>query len=267
MTTGLRVDVYERIATITLDRPARRNAFTRAMGRGLGALYAELDADPAVRVIVLTGAGSAFCVGADLGGGEDTFAEPEADFTASPVSPAAFEIDTPVVAAVNGHAIGIGLTIAMQTDIRLVATEAKYAVPQVRLGVMPDAMAHWTIPRIAGQAVAADILLTGRTFDGDEAVRLGLASRALPAEQVLPAALETARTIAARVAPRSAQLTKRLLWDTAAHGLDPIEVARRETAGHLEVMGGADAAEGVRALLERRIPRWTDDQATDRKDP
>lgn len=261
MRPGLRVEIDGRVATITLDRPERRNAITRAMARGLGEVYAELDADPAVRAIVLTGAGPAFCAGADLGGGEDTFVAPDEEFTASPVRPAAFEIATPVIAAINGHAIGIGLTLAMQTDIRLVAADAKYAIPQVRLGVMPDAVAHWTIPHIAGQAVAADVLLTGRTFDGHEAVRLGLASRVLPAAEVLPAATAIARTIATYVAPRSAQLTKRLLWDVAVDGLDPAAVADRETTGHREVMGGADAAEGVRAMLERRTPRWAADRS------
>lgn len=258
---GLQLAITDRVAVITLDRPGRRNAFTREMGRGLGALYAALGADRGVRAIVLTGAGDAFCAGADLGGGEDTFAAPETEeFTASPIRPAAFEIDIPVIAAINGHAIGIGMTLAMQADIRIVAADAKYAIPQVRLGVMPDAMANWTVPRAAGQAVAADILLTGRTFDGAEAVALGLASRVLPAEQVLDAAMDIARTIAADVAPASARLTKRLLWDQATESLGPAEVAERETAGHHELMGTPDAAEGVRAMLERRTPRWADDE-------
>ncbi|MGN5237466.1 enoyl-CoA hydratase/isomerase family protein [Rhodococcus sp. SJ-3] len=257
MVTGVLSEVRDGIAIITLDRPRHRNAFTGDMGRRLGALYREFDADDDVRVIVLTGTPPAFCAGADLTAGADTFAEAGAGFTASPVDPPAFRLRTPVIAAMNGHAIGIGLTIAMQADIRIAADDAKYAIPQVRRGVIPDAMSHWTVQQIAGLAAAADILLTGRTFDGQEAARLGIASRSLPAGEVLPAALEIARDIAVNVAPMSAALSKRLLWDTAMNGFTPEEVADHETELHHRVMGGEDAAEGVRAFLERRLPLWT----------
>lgn len=254
----LRVEIDGGVAVVTLDRPERRNAFTSAMGRALGQVYRDLDADDEVRVLVLTGAAPAFCAGADLAGGGDTFASPDsAAFSASPVDPPAFALRKPVIAAVNGHAIGIGMTLAMQADIRIVAADARYAIPQVRLGVLPDAMAHWTVARVAGMAVAADILLSGRTFDGHEACRLGLASRCLPAAEVLPAALDLARDMAVNVAPMSAALSKRLLWDTAIHGFQPARVAELETELHLRVMGRPDAAEGVRALLEHRHPVWS----------
>ncbi len=204
------IEIDGGVAVLTLNRPETRNAFTGDMGRRLGDLYGELDADDAVRAVVLTGTPPAFCAGADLTPQGETFASPtDSGFSASPVDPAPFEIRKPVIAAVNGHAIGIGLTLAMQADIRIVADDAKYAIPQVRRGVVPDMMSHWTVARVAGLAVAADVLLTGRTFDGPEAVRLGLASRSLPADQVLPAALATARDIATNVAPMSAALSKR----------------------------------------------------------
>lgn len=154
------------------------------------------------------------CAGADMSADESPFVSPsdtpggDTAFTASPTDPAAFELRTPVIAAVNGHAIGIGLTIALQADIRIMATDAKYAVAQVRRGVIPDCMAHWTLPRIAGMAVAADLLLTGRTFGGPEAARLGIATRCLPADEVLDDALSIARDIAVHVAPMSAALSK-----------------------------------------------------------
>ncbi|MGF7122409.1 MULTISPECIES: enoyl-CoA hydratase/isomerase family protein [unclassified Rhodococcus (in: high G+C Gram-positive bacteria)] len=261
------VEIVDGVAVLTLDRPQQRNAFTGAMGRTLGDLYRALDADDDVRVLVLTGTPPAFCAGADLTAGTDTFAAPTHDgFSASPVNPPAFDLRKPVIAAVNGHAIGIGLTLAMQADIRIVADDAKYAIPQVRRGVVPDAMSHWTVPRAAGMAAAAEILLTGRTFDGPEAVRLGIASRSLPADEVLPAALAMARDIATNVAPMSAALSKRLLWDTARYGFSPERVAEFETELHHRVMGSADASEGVRAFLDRRDPDWSARVSTDWKE-
>src|ERR1700739_3253854 len=164
------------------------------MGRVLSQAYRDCDADDGVRAIVLTGAGDTFCVGADFSGGAAPFGSPEENspFSASPIDPAAFELRTPVIAAVNGHAIGIGLTIALQADIRVVAEDAKYAVAQVRRGVIPDCMAHWTLPHLAGAAAAAEVLLTGRTFDGAEAVALGIATRAVPAGEVFNHAMAIA---------------------------------------------------------------------------
>lgn len=229
------------------------------MGQLLSQAYLDCDQDDAVRAIVLTGAGDAFCAGADLAAPTSPFDAPgtEDEFTASPITPAAFELSTPVIAAVNGHAIGIGLTIALQTDIRIMAADAKYAVPQVRRGVVPDCMSHWTLPRLAGTAGAADVLLTGRTFDGHEAARMGIATRCLPATEVLDHALSIARDIAVNVAPTSAALTKRLLWDTVINGYTPRQVADLETQLHHRVMGSPDAREGVEAFLQRRAPRWS----------
>src|SRR5690349_3767506 len=134
------------------------------MGDELGDAYARSDRDDSVRAVVLTGAGRAFCAGADFERGADTFAAPTAsrEFTASPISPRAWEVRKPVIAAINGHAIGIGFTIPMQCDIRFVAEDAKLGFVHVRRGVIPDAHSHWTVPRAAGFAVAAELLLTGR---------------------------------------------------------------------------------------------------------
>jgi len=243
------------VAVVTLHRPERRNAFSSTMGRELGEAYRLCDTDDDVRVVVLTGTPPAFCAGADLSSGGATFGRPDpATFSAAAVDPPAWRIRKPVIAAVNGHAIGLGLTLALQCDLRFVAEDAKYGVVQVRRGVMPDAYSHWTLPRIAGLAGAADILLTGRTFDGHEAQRLGIASRCLPAEEVLPAALEVARDMAVNTAPLSVALSKRLLW--SSFGLDAAEVGRLETLLHCHIMGRADAREGVAAFLERRDPEW-----------
>jgi enoyl-CoA hydratase/carnithine racemase len=257
----LRFEVDDGVATLTLDRPERLNAYSGAMGRELGAAYRECDRNDAIRAVVLTGAGRAFCAGADLSPGDATFGAPGEGFSAAAVDPPAWELRKPVIAAVNGHAVGLGLTLALQCDLRIVALDGKYGVVQVRRGVMPDAYAHWTLPRIVGLSRAAEILLTGRSFRGEEAVRLGIASRALPAAEVLPACLEIAHDIAVNTAPLSVAFSKRLLWQSFA--LDPREVGRLETQLHLHLMGKPDASEGVSAYLERRPPRWRQSPSRD----
>jgi enoyl-CoA hydratase/carnithine racemase len=254
--TDVTVTVEDRVAVVTLDRPEQRNAFTGAMGESLGRAYRRCDEDDTVRVVVVTGAGRAFCAGADLAPAGDTFAAPAGRaFTSSPVQPPAFRVRKPVVAAVNGHAIGIGLTLAMQCDLRILALGATYGFVHVRRGVIPDAHAHWTVPRAVGFARAADLLLTGRHFTAEEALALGLASRVLPADEVLPAALALAHDLAVHTAPLSVAISKALLW--ASPALDADEADRLETAMHRHVMGRADAREGVLAFLERRDPEWT----------
>ena len=185
--------------------------------------------------------------------GERTFAAPGPGFSAAGVDVPAWSLSKPVIAAVNGHALGLGLTLALQCDIRIFAADAQYGVVQVRRGVVGDAYAHWVLPRLVGLANAAEILLTGATFDGQRAVALGLGSRVLDAAEVLPAALELAHDIAANTAPMSVAASKRLLWDS--FDLDRAAVGARETEIHLQLMGHDDAREGVRAHLERRPPR------------
>ena len=157
MNEDLRFELDAGVATITLQRPEQDNAFSHQMGVGLSAAYRRCDEDDAVRAVVLTGAGRCFCVGADLSAGAATFERQEsADFSAAAIDPPAFAIRKPVIAAVNGHAIGLGFTLALQCDIRILARDAKYGVVQVRRGVMPDAYAHFTLPRIAGVSMAAN---------------------------------------------------------------------------------------------------------------
>jgi enoyl-CoA hydratase/carnithine racemase len=253
------VDVDAGVAVLTLNRPEHLNAYTADMGRLLSQAYRDCDEDDDVRAIVVTGAGRAFCVGADFSGSASPFDAPADDtaFSASPINPAAFELRKPVIAAVNGHAIGIGLTMALQADVRIVAEDAKYGVVQVRRGVIPDCMSHWTLAQLTNLGVAAEVLLTGRTFSGGEAIAFGIANKALPAAQVLDAAVAMARDIATNVAPMSAALCKRLLWDTAVNGYTPRQVASLETQLHHRVMGTDDAREGVAAFFDRRSPTFT----------
>jgi enoyl-CoA hydratase/carnithine racemase len=259
MSPDLTVAISDGVAVLTLNRPDHLNAYTGEMGTLLGQAYRSCDEDDDVRAIVLTGAGQAFCAGADFSGGANPFGSrgDAARFSASPIDPAAFELRTPVIAALNGHAIGIGLTLALQADIRIVAADAKYGVVQVRRGVIGDCMSHWILPRLASAAVAAEMLLTGRICDGIEAVARGIATRAVPSGDVVDHAMEIARDIAVNVAPMSAALSKRLLWESLNNGYSAREVAWMETQLHHRVMGRDDAREGVAAFLGRRAPRWS----------
>jgi enoyl-CoA hydratase/carnithine racemase len=243
------------VATITLNRPERRNAVGDGMREELADAYRSCDRDDGVRAVVLTGTPPAFCAGADLAAGEDTFAEPGSGFSAAGVDVPAWTLSKPVIAAVNGHAIGLGLTLALQCDMRFFAADARYGVVQVRRGVVGDAYSHWVLPRLVGIANAAEILLTGATFDGHRAVELGLGSRVFDADEVLPAALEVAHDIATNTAPMSVAASKRLLWDS--FDLDRAAVGRRETEIHLAVMAHDDAKEGVRAFQAGRPPEWS----------
>lgn len=251
--TAVRVEVDDAgVAVLTLDGPERLNAFSGQTAAELSAAYRRCDADDSVRAVVLTGAGRAFCAGADMSAPARSFDTPPDGFTASPVQPPAWRVRKLVIAALNGPAIGIGLTLALQCDVRLVAEDAKLAIPQVRRGMIGDCGVHYTLRHAVGLAVAADVLLTGRTFTGREAADLGIASRALPAEEVLPAALALARDVAVNANPASVAYSKRLLWAD----LNADAVAAEETTVHLKLMGGPDAAEGPAAWRERRPPRW-----------
>jgi enoyl-CoA hydratase/carnithine racemase len=198
----------------------------------LHAALAAVAADRSCRAVVLTGAGRAFCSGADLSPGSDPFAAPGAEFSASPVDPPAFRVGKLVVAAVNGPAIGIGFTLALQADVVIVAEDARLAVPQVRLGMLGDAHSHWTVRRVAGQAAAADLLLTGRAITGREAAERGIVAHALPGREVLPAALALARDVAAHANPESVALSKQILWSD----LDADGTAAAETRAHRRLM-------------------------------
>ena len=246
----------EGVATITLHRPEVRNAFNGELGSALSDALQRCDADDEVRTVVITGTPPAFCAGADLRAGADTFAQrDESSFSASPLTTLPWQVRKPVIAAVNGHAIGIGLTLTLQCDVRFFATDASYGVVQVRRGVVGDALSHWTLPRLIGMGNAADILLSGRTFDGHEAARLGLCSQVLPNNEVLPTALDYARDIAANTAPLSVAASKSMLWQSLE--CTPAEMEALETRYHHLLMGAPDAREGALSFLEKRPPQWT----------
>ncbi|MEE2703441.1 MAG: enoyl-CoA hydratase-related protein [Myxococcota bacterium] len=252
------LDVQDRVATITLNRPERMNAWNQQMAAELSDALHECNDRDEVRAVVLTGAGRAFCAGADLTGGGGTFSGRERREEAAPKEAAPrifpYQIDKPVIAAINGHAIGVGITYPMTCDIRFVAEDAKLQFAFVRRGVIPELASHTILARVAGLSNAADLLLSGRQIRGTEAAELGLATKALPAEEVLPAALERARDIAENAAPASVAIAKRLLWE----GIDATvpEMQRREAPLFAWAGNQPDAKEGVVSFLERRKPEW-----------
>jgi len=252
----IRFDVAERVATVTLNRPERMNAFVPLMGDELGDAMARCDEDDGIRAVVVTGAGRAFCAGADLGAGDRSFdsgREPAPSRRERrPLEP--WQVRKPVIAAINGHAIGVGITYAMQCDIRFVAQDAKIAFAFVRRGVIPELASHAMLPRIVGFSRAADLLLSGRTVLGTEAADLGLASRSLPATEVLAHALDYAHDLASNTAPVSVAAAKRLLWE-GINSTVP-EMHRREDALFRQVGREADAVEGVMSFVEKRAPAW-----------
>jgi len=246
------------VAVLTLDRPEHLNTFTGAMGAELEAAYRRCDEDDAVRAVVLTGAGRAFCAGADFSGGAEVFAAPEGGgegFRSDPFTFHAWDVRKPDIAAINGHAVGIGLTLALQCDLRYVAASAKLGIVQTRRGILPDLRSHWTLPRLVGHGRATELLLTGRMFSGAEAAEWGVALEALAdGGATLDRALEVARDIAVNVAPRSVAASKAILWRSPAPDADEVDALER--AVHVALMGSPDTNEGVRAWVEKRDPHW-----------
>ncbi|MFM7746094.1 MAG: enoyl-CoA hydratase/isomerase family protein [Actinomycetota bacterium] len=241
------------VAVITLNRPEAMNSWTPQLSDELMLACGAADADDEVRVLVITANGRAFCAGADLSGGESGFVGGGPTARKGPrLWP--HQVRKPVIAAINGHAVGVGITYPMLCDIRIVSETAKIQYAMVRRGVIPELGSHALLPRVIGFAKAAELMLTGRQFLGAEAVELGLASRAVPAEQVLAVAMEMARDIAVNVAPVSAALAKKLMWEGLNTSVDTMLALESSLLPELAAM--PDSGEGVRAFFEKREPQW-----------
>lgn len=260
---AIKVDVDEDgVAILTLNRPEALNAWNGTMSFEFEHALKALNANDDARVVVVTGAGRAFCAGADLSDGADSFGSGES----KPKEPGKtrgtsfeqafwpFMMCKPVVAAVNGHGIGVGITLPMTCDIRFVAEDAKLQFAFTRRGLLPELGSHAIVPRVVGLSNAADLMLTGRIFSGREAAEYGLATKALPAEEVLPAALAHAREYVL-AAPGSVAIAKRLLWESIAPGIVPM--MKREAKLFDWTAGHSDSTEGVMSFLEKRSPEWT----------
>lgn len=257
MNEELKFELQDGIALVTLNRPEELNTMTSGLIEGLGEAYRRCDEDDSVRVVVLTGAGSAFCAGADMSGGGSTFdgAAQTVEVNSCPLSRQAWEVRKPVIAACNGHAIGAGLGIAMQTDMRVFADEGKYGFLQSRRGVVADFAIEYVLPRLIGFERAFELIIRASKLSGTEAVAWGLAGRSVAAEKVLDTALEIAGDISVNCAPLAVGLHKHLLWQGL--GLNLQELAAMESRALNHSMGTADAVEGGMAYFERRAPNWT----------
>ena len=244
------------VATVLLNRPQQRNAWTLQMSEDMSAALAWCDRTDAVGGVVVSGRGPYFCVGADLSGRD--ILRPGGEPDREPPAPRQIlwpsAVRKPVVAALHGHAIGIGMTFSLHCDVRFVAEDAKVGLPFVRRGVVPEANANWLLPRTVGLPAALDLVLTGRTLLGREAAELGLCHSALPAGEVLDAATYWVAQVVADGAPLALGLAKWLLWNSQASG--PDEAWAKERTAFEACAGSADAAEGVAAFLERRPARW-----------
>jgi enoyl-CoA hydratase/carnithine racemase len=253
---------HAEVATLTLGR-GRFNAITGAFADQLVTALGECGADPAVRAIVLTGAGRSFSVGADLTAGPASIrAELVADGAAAPgyrepagrVTVRMAGLGKPVIAAVNGDAVGGGATITLAADLRFAADTARFGFPFTRLGVCPEGASTYFLPRLVGPSRAADWLLSGRLVGAAEAERAGLVNRVLPAGEVLAAAQEYARELAATTSPAAVAATRVLL--TAGPGT-VVEASDAESRAIVALAAGPDCEEGVAAFLQRRPPRFT----------
>ena len=259
------VDIDDGVATLTLNRPDNMNAFNHTMDREFHEAMWLLEADEAVRVIVVTGAGRAFCSGIDMSGGADVFgaeaheahdAAQGVDSDSVPDRSAFWTMRTPVIGAINGAAVGAGLTVPMLFDLRIVAEDAKLGFVFTRRGIVPDANINWLLPRMVGVERALELLMSGRMFSGTEAVEMGLALRAVPKDQVLTEAQALARELATHSAPAAAGLVKQLVYEFLGE-TDRKAAFAKETKVIWWVGEQPDAMEGIMSFLEKRTPAWT----------
>ncbi len=263
----MQTELEDEILTLTLNRPDRLNAFNPQMGLDWLEVLDRIDADDAVRVVIVTGAGRGFCAGADLGSGSSTFdpgAGHEFAESAGPrhrrdlggrVALRIFRCRKPIIAAVNGPAVGMGITSTLPMDIRLASTKARFGFVFTRRGIVPEACSSWFLPRIVGINRAMEWVATGRVFEAPEALAGGLVSEILEPEALLPRARELALEIAGNTSGVSVALARQMMWQMlgATH---PMEAHRLDSKAMNYMGGREDSREGIASFLEKRLPAF-----------
>ena len=261
------------VLLLTLNRPDKLNAYTAQMGREITAAFQRADADDAVRVVVVTGAGRAFCAGADISDGAGSFGDTDKLFGDAGKDAAAprqgggfieaiFNCRKPSIAAINGAAVGVGLTMTLPMDIRLGSTTSRYGCVFTRRGLVPEAASAWFLPRIVGLPQSLRWCYSGRVFDAAEAARGGLIEEPLAPEALLPKAMEIAREIADHTAPVAVAVTRQMLWRLSAEP-SPGGALGVDAAITVPLGAGPDVREGVAAFLEKRLPQFPGRVSTD----
>lgn len=277
----IKLDIADGVATLTLHRPDKMNAFTDVMVRDMAAAFDVTDANDDVRVVIVTGAGRAFCAGADLSSAGDTFnyekrlkargIDDPLDETRTRdgggiVGIRIYESLKPVIAAINGAAVGVGATMTLPMDIRLAVEGAKMGFVFARRGIVPETLSSYFLPRLVGVSAALEWTMTGRVFTSEEAHARGLVRSLHKPDELLPAAYALAREIADNTAPVSVALARRMMLDMldARH---PMEAHRLESRLMVARGRGGDAKEGVTAFLEKRAPKYPDKVSSDLPQP
>lgn len=260
----IRYDVSDNVATITLYRPDKLNAFTNRMLKEMIDAFDVADGDDEVRAVIVTGSGRAFCAGADLSGGGETFAKGGSDVAARSgvirdggglVALRIFESKKPVIGAINGAAVGVGVTMTLPMDIRLASDAARFGFVFARRGIVPEAASSWFLPRLVGISQAAEWCYTGRMIGAEEAHEARLVRSVHAPEDLLPAARAIAQEIADNAAPVSVALSRQMLWRML--GADhPMEAHRVDSRAINSRGASADAREGVVSFLEKRAPHF-----------
>lgn len=258
------LDTSDGIATLTLNRPKKLNAWTPHMAGEILDALKKVDEDDSVMVTILTGAGRGFCAGMDLSGGGSTFdasarqeEAPDSGFpSTTEIVRTLLDLKKPVIAAINGPAVGVGVTMILPMDIRIASESARIGLVFVRRGVVPELASPWFLPRIIGVSKAAELLYTGRIIGAQEALECGLVSRVVPDAQLMDVAREMAGEIAQNAAPVPLALTKRMLWQFL--GMNDPEKADEINMAYFAWTGmQPDCKEGIVSFLEKRPPKWT----------
>lgn len=269
MPSDTSVTVEDKILTITLNRPDHLNAFTNVMRDEMIAAFDQADADDDIRCVIVTGEGRGFCAGADLGDGGDTF-NTEREGQDGPVwrdgggqvSLRIFESKKPVIGAINGPAVGVGVTMTLPMDIRIASSAAKFGFVFSRRGIVPEACSSWFLPRIVGIQQALAWTFSGRVFPAEEALKGGLVQEVTAPEDLLPRARAIAAEIAENTAPVSVALTRQMMWRML--GADhPMEAHKVDSRGIAQLGISPDVKEGVESFLEKRPPDFSMKPSTD----